>query len=128
MSKTNRQVLDSVLYGKDTEELYEKTAEGLKNKVRVMDMLRTCLFQYDPKPRDGTLEAMDEVMSKLAYADDLLLKLGAEEVKIEEEDFNLLKALVLGMQFQAGNVRHQLLQHLEQLTIYKGRKPIPAKK
>lgn len=128
MTKTNREVLDTVLYGKDMDDLHEKTAEGIKNKVRVVDMLRTCLFQYDPKPRDNTLDAMEENVSKLAYADDLMRKIGAEEVRIEQEDFNLLKALIMGMQFQAGNVRHQLLSHLEQLTIYKGRKAIPAKK
>lgn len=126
--KTNREILETVLYGKDMEDLNEKTSEGIKNKVRVLDMLRTCLFQYDPKPRDNTLDAMEENISKLAYADDLMKKIGAEEVEIEEEDFNLIKALVMGMQFQAGNVRHQLLTQIEQLTITKAKKKIPAKK
>lgn len=126
--KTNREVLETVLYGKDMEDLNEKTSEGIKNKVRVLDMLRTCLFQYDPKPRDNTLDAMEENISKLAYADDLMKKIGAEEVEIEEEDFNLIKALVMGMQFQAGNVRHQLLTQIEQLTITKAKKKIPEKK
>lgn len=126
--KTNREILETVLYGKDMEDLNEKTSEGIKNKVRVLDMLRTCLFQYDPKPRDNTLDAMEENISKLAYADDLMKKIGAEEVEIEEEDFNLIKALVMGMQFQAGNVRHQLLTQIEQLTITKAKKKIPEKK
>lgn len=128
MKKTNREILETVLYGKDMEDLQEKTSEGLKNKVRVLDMLRTCLFQYDPKPRDNTLDAMEENISKLAYADDLMKKIGAEEVEIEQEDFNLIKALVMGMQFQAGNVRHQLLTQIEQLTITEAKKKIPAKK
>ena len=126
--KTNREILETVLYGKDMEDLNEKTSEGIKNKVRVLDMLRTCLFQYDPKPRDNTLDAMEENISKLAYADDLMKKIGAEEVEIEEEDFNLIKALVMGMQFHAGNVRHQLLTQIEQLTITKAKKKIPEKK
>lgn len=128
MKKTNREILETVLYGKDMEDLQEKTSEGLKNKVRVLDMLRTCLFQYDPKPRDNTLDAMEENISKLAYVDDLMKKIGAEEVEIEQEDFNLIKALVMGMQFQAGNVRHQLLTQIEQLTITEAKNKIPAKK
>ena len=71
---------------------------------------------------------MQENISKLAFADELLKKLGNSEVEILQEDFNLLKALIMGMQFQAGNVRHQLSVLLDQLVVSEGKTEIPAKK
>ena len=66
------------------------------------------------KPSQNELE---EAVLKLKFANELMWKLGAEEPEITEEDFNMLKALVMGSMFQAGSIRHQLLTILEEFEI-----------
>lgn len=126
--KTNREILDTPLYGKDAKDLYEVTASGDKNLVTVGGMLKTILFQYDVQPRDNSESGLEERTQKLGYASELLLKFSNEEVTLTESDVNLLKALCMGMQFQAGSVRYQLLQHVDSLIVEKAKKDIPSKK